>query len=169
MVEEGLKNRENAEVLVAEGVLDFLNLFGKGLGFVKKLHGARGDLPIDGLDARLGAEVEQAEVEHRLGALADFLGVVEILEAAIHRESGLDFQDVGEEVRLAVRSGRGRNLDMAGFFNRTESLDDQNGVLGDDGTTTFADQDGMWDGLGVADLFHGVDDVAHIFVHRIVH
>ena len=84
VVEEGLENGEVAEVLVPEGILDFLNLLGQGLGFVEKLHGARGDLPIDGLDARLRAKIEQTEVEHRLRALADFLGIVEILEAAIH-------------------------------------------------------------------------------------
>ena len=100
VVEEGLENGEVAEVLVADGDFDFADFLGDVFGVAEKLHDICGDLPIDGLDASLGAEVEKAEVEHRLGAFADFLGVVEILEAVLRSEIVADFQDVGEEWNL---------------------------------------------------------------------
>ena len=86
MVEEGLENREVAKVLVAEGDFDFANFLWNVFGIAKKFHDRGGDLPINGFNLRLRAEVEQTEVEHRLGALANFLGVVQIFEAVLWRE-----------------------------------------------------------------------------------
>ena len=83
VVEEGLEDGEVAEVLVADGDFDFPDFFGDVFGVAEKLDDVCGDLPVDGFDAGLGAEVEEAEVEHRLGALADFLGVVEVFEAVL--------------------------------------------------------------------------------------
>ena len=42
-------------------------------------------------------------------------------------------------------------------------------MLGDDRSTTLADKRGMRNRLRVADLFHRVNDVAHILVERVVH
>ena len=97
VVEEGLENGKVAEVLVADGNFDFADFLGDVFGIAEKLHDVCGDLPIDGFDASLGAEVEESEVEHRLGALADFLRVVEVLKAVLRSEIVADFQDVGEK------------------------------------------------------------------------
>ena len=42
-------------------------------------------------------------------------------------------------------------------------------MLGDDRPTALADKRGMRNRLRVADLFHRVNDVAHILVERVVH
>ena len=42
-------------------------------------------------------------------------------------------------------------------------------MLGDDRPSAFADERRVGDGFGIADFLHRVNDVAHIFLERVVH
>ena len=124
VVEEGLEDREVAEVLVADGDFDFAHLFGDVFGIAEKLHDIRRDLPVDGFDAGLGPKVEQAEVEHRLGAFADFLGIMEVLEAVLRSQVAADFKDVCEQRNLSAARGS-RRLLAAGLLDGSEGFHDE--------------------------------------------
>ena len=166
VIEQRLKDREIAQELVGQRHLKFANLFGDlGHALVERDDLCR-NAPVEGINLGLGAEIEQAEVKHRLRLVADLLGVVKVLQTALFAESRVDFDHVGDKLWIAGRDG----YVAFGFLllDRTEGLDNEHRVRSDDEATALAHDHGMLDLLRVADLHDVVDDVAGVFVQAVI-
>ena len=98
-----MKDGKVAKELVAERDFHFFHLFRNVAHSAKhRDHGAR-DLPVDGFDLRLGSQIEQTEVEHRLCAFTDFVGVVEVFEAVLFPKVFKNFDDVLNNLWILLR------------------------------------------------------------------
>jgi hypothetical protein len=118
MVEERLEHRKIAKILITKRHLQLLHFFGDIVHSPKHRDNSPCDLPIDCFNAGLGPQIEQAEIEHRLRALADFVSIMEILEAIFPTEIVVNLDNVVHNLRI-VR--RGFNLlAVRALFNRAE-------------------------------------------------
>ena len=127
---------------------------------------ALGDLPVDGFHLRLGPQVEQTEVEHRLRVVLDLQRVVEVLEPVLPAEVLVDFDNVVNDLRL-VRTPP-RLSRRSALFDRAKGLDDEHRMMRDDGAAALAHDGRVRHILRVAHIHDVVDDVARIFVERVV-
>ena len=139
-----------------------------GIDFVpgEEAHDALGDFPEERFHLRLGREVEQAEVEAGLGVVLDLHGVVEMLAAVLAVERGAQVEQLRDRLGRLAR-GRGELLRL-GLLDHAEDIDDEHGMVRDDGAAAFADERGVRDFLLVADVGDVIDHVARVFAERVV-
>jgi hypothetical protein len=64
-------------------------------------------------------------------------------------------------------SGATKRLGL-GLFDHAEDIDDEHGMMRDDGAAAFADQGRVRHFFLVADVGHVVDDVARVFAERVI-
>ena len=123
-------------------------------------------MPVEGFDFGLAFEVEQSEIEHRLGLFFDLLDIMEGFHAILLGEIALNFKGFGDLFGVRILA-----FDLDGgfiFFERAEGFDDENGMVGDDGAAAFADDDGVGDLFGVADVHDIVDDIASVLLEGVI-
>ena len=91
---------------------------------------------------------------------------MQALEAVLAAEGLVDRDDVAHHGGIGLGGdhfGSARN-----FLDRAEGFDHEHGMVRGDGASAFADQHRMRNFFFVADFLHGANDVAGVFVERIV-
>ena len=81
MVEKRLKDREIANVLIAEGGLELFHFVGHVAKPAMHADNLSGKLPIEVVNLGFGFEIEQAKIERLLCFFLDLLDVMQALEA----------------------------------------------------------------------------------------
>ena len=167
MVEQRLEDGEVADVLIAQRDLEFLHFIRDVFHPCAELDDLLRDLPVDRLDLRLALQLQQAEVEHRLRLFLDLLRVVQRLHAILPREIALQIEDVDRAAWDRSPTAR-IAIGALVLFDRAKGLDDEHGMMRHDRASAFADDRRVRHFLGVADLHDVLDDVARVFVERVV-
>ncbi len=166
MVQEGLEDREIAEVLVAEAVLELAD-FLRHIGLAPVMLDHRpADVPVKTFDLRLVGQVQHPQGEHVLGVLLALEGVV----------VGLQLVELGQVLADVEQLPHQRVLDLAvlehlpgrDFFNGAKDLDDQHAVMRHHRPSALADDVRMRHLLGVADIGDVIDDVIGVFLEGVV-
>ena len=121
-----------------------------------------GNLPIERVDLCLGPQIEQPEIKHRLGLIADLLRIMQMLQTPLLTETRPDLDHVGNQ--FGIGGSGGTHLVMALWFNRAKGFDNQYGMRRDDEAATLTHDHRMLDLLGVADLHDIIDHIAGVFV-----
>ena len=167
VVEQRLEDGEIAHVLVGEVLLQVVQLLGLVALLRAGLVDLLADLPEDGLGGGAIFDVEVAEVEKRNRLLLLLDRIVIAFEAA---EPGLVLQqdlqvghDLVLDLRLVLLAERFALVDAL------KHLDDEHGVLRDDGPPALGDDIGLGHARGPADLTNVEHHVARVFLQRVVH
>ena len=91
---------------------------------------------------------------------------MQCLEPVAALELALHLEDIAQRLRIVCRRLDFRCLNI--LFDRAEGFDHENGMMSHDRAAAFADDRGMRDALGVANLHDVVNDVVAILLERIV-
>ena len=167
VIEKRLEDREIADVLVGEELVEIVEFLGLIAGFLAFFGDLFADLPKQGFGGGAVFEVEVTEIKERQRFFLFLRGVVKTFEAT---ELGLVFQhdfkvfdDFVFDLGLVLLAER------FAFVDALEDFDDEERVRGYDGAAGFAHDVGHSDARGGANLADVEDDVAGVFFHRVVH
>jgi hypothetical protein len=166
VIDEGLENTEVTEVLATELFLKFPNFFGWGAAILVQGRNFRYQMPKGVFDAGFGGEIQKAKIESGGGLFLDSQSVVKRFATIF---AGKIDDKLG---KLADKFGiflLGLNEGTGSFLDRSKDFHEEDGVVGNRGSTAFTDQCRVGDFFLSANFGDGSDNIPSVFGQGVVH